>query len=322
MKLVVYMPAFNEAVNIVAVIGKIPKKIQGIDEIVILVVDDGSTDETAEIAKRCGAIVVSHQENQGVGAAFQTAVDWALENSIDILVSIDADGQFDPEEMPKLIEPILKNQADFVTGTRFAQNNKIPNMPKMKKWGNKQMSRLINFCTNRKLSDVSCGYRAYSIEALLNLNLFGAFTYTQETILDMSFKKCRIKEIPIQIKYRTDRHSRVAGNLFHYAYQTIKIILRTVRDYQPLKVFGGFGLFILVIGLGFDAFLLTYFIRTGHVTPHKIWGFMGGFLNTIGLFIIVLGVLAEMFERIRRNQESLLYFEKRKQYEKRKAAVS
>lgn len=322
MKLVVYMPAFNEAENIETVLDRIPKEIARIDEIVTLVVDDGSTDNTIQKAKKCRAFVVSHGENRGVGAAFQTAVNWALENSVDILVSIDADGQFDPKEMPKLIEPILNGEADFVTGSRFSLNKRIPNMSKMRLWGNKQMSHLINFCTKRKLSDVSCGYRAYSVEALLNLNLFGAFTYTQETILDLSFKKCRIKEIPVSVEYHTNRNSRVANNLVHYAYQTIKIILRTVRDYKPLKVFGSVGLFILVIGLGFDAFVLNYYISTGKVSPHKLWGFLGGFLNTIGLFIIALGVLAEMFERIRRNQESLLYFEKRKQYEKRKAALA
>ena len=219
MKLIIYMPALNEEEGISDVIKSLPKKIEGIDEIKVLVVDDGSTDDTAKKAKQSDADVVSHNVNKGVGSAFQSAVQYALENEADILVSIDADRQFNSEQIPDIIKPILKNKADMVTGNRF-EDGMPKDMPKSKYWGNTQMSRLISIISGQKFRDVSCGFRAYNREALLRLNLFGAFTYTQETILDMVFKGLRIVEFPVDVIYFKDRKSRVAGSIVKYAFRT------------------------------------------------------------------------------------------------------
>ncbi len=314
MKLIIYMPALNEEEGIGDVIKDLPKSINGIDNINILVVDDGSTDNTAKIAKESGADVVSHNINKGVGKAFQSAVNYALDNKIDILVSIDADRQFNSKQIPEIIQPILKDNADMVTGNRFSKG--MPeNMPKSKYWGNKQMSRLISLISGQKFKDVSCGYRAYNKEALLRLNLFGAFTYTQETILDMVYKGLRVVEFPVDIKYFKNRKSRVAGSIINYTFRTSKIILKTLRDYKPMLFFGGMGLVNMLIGLVFEIFMFTHYFLTGKFTPYKAFGFIGLGFIIFGLLLVIVGLLADMFNRVRINQERIIYELKKGKYE-------
>ena len=314
MKLVIYMPALNEQEGISEVIKSLPKDIQGIEEVRVLVVDDGSTDDTAKIAKESGAYVVSHGSNKGVGSAFQSAVQYALENGVDILVSIDADRQFNSDQIPHIIQPILNKEADMVTGNRF--ENGIPeNMPKSKYWGNEQMSKLISLISGKRFRDVSCGFRAYNREALLRLNLFGAFTYTQESILDMVFKGLRVVEFPVDVIYFKERKSRVAGSIVRYAFRTLNIILSTLRDYKPMVFFGGMGGVLISIGLVMEIFLGIHFLISGDFTPFKFVGFTGfGFL-VFGLLLVIVGLLANMFNRVRVNQEKILYELKKQRYD-------
>lgn len=315
MKLFVIIPAYNEEKSIIEVINRIPSQIEGIVTIKIVVIDDGSTDNMVKLIKsETEARVISHECNKGVGAAFHTGINYVLKNKADIVVNIDADGQFDPVDIPKLIKPIMNNQVDFVTASRFIDSSIVPNMTNLKKWGNKQVSRLVSLMTGRKFYDVSCGFRAYNKEALLNLNLFGQFTYVQETFLELYFKNLRIKEIPIKVKYFSDRKSRIYQGAFHYANNTLKIILKTLRDYRPLKFFGFIGLSVLVIGLFFDVFILIFYFKTGLFSPYKSVGLAGIFLNIVGLSIIFLALVADMFYRIRMNQEKMLYFEKERRY--------
>jgi len=308
------MPALNEEKGLGGVIKDLPKKIEGIDEIKTLVVDDGSTDRTAEIARENGADVISHGTNKGVGSAFHSAVEYALDNRVDILVSIDADRQFNSKQIPEIIQPILKNKADMVTGDRF-HSGMPENMSKTKYWGNKQMSRLISLLSGKKFRDVSCGFRAYGREALLKLNLFGQFTYTQETIMDMVFKGMRVIEFPIDIVYFKERKSRVASSILKYMFRTLKIIVRTVRDYKPMIFFGGMGAAMLLMGVGFEAFLFYHYFTQGSFSPYKSVGFIGlGFL-IFGLLLMIVGLLADMFNRVRINQEKIIYELKKGKYE-------
>lgn len=314
MKLLIYMPALNEEEGLAEVIKYLPKKIEGIKEIKILVVDDGSTDKTAEVAKKSGAQVVSHNGNKGVGSAFQSAVQYALEHNTDILVSIDADRQFNASQIPEIIKPLLEDRADMITGNRF-ENGMPENMSKSKYWGNKQMSNLISLISGQKFRDVSCGFRAYNREALMRLNLFGSFTYTQETILDMVYKGLTVVECPVDVIYFKSRKSRVAGSILNYTFRTLKIILRTLRDYKPMLFFGGMGAVSMLIGLIFEIILFTHFFTQGEFSPYKSLGFIGlGFL-IFGLLLVIVGLLADMFNRVRVNQERMLYELKRERYE-------
>lgn len=315
MKLTVFIPALNEAENIGKVIGSIPKNIEGIDEIKILVVDDGSTDQTGKTAKEAGAHVISHHTNLGVGAAFQTGLEWALENGSDLFANIDADGQFNPADLPLIVSPVVKGEADMSVANRFA-NGKPENMSRLKYWGNKRMNSLINFLTGGNYEDVSSGFRAYNREAMLSLNLIGKFTYTQEVFLDLTLKGLNIKSTPVDVKYYKERHSRVANNVVKYGLKTFWIIFRTFRDYRPLKFFGILGGVIFFIGLFFDTFIAVHYINKEVFSPYISVAFIGAYLNTIGLAIMFMGLIADMFDRVRRNQEKILYYQKKQYYKK------
>ncbi len=306
MKLVIYMPVLNEEEGILETLKALPKKIEGISEIQYLVVDDGSTDNSVKLATDFGAKVVSHGFNRGVGAAFQTALKEALKMKADILVSVDADRQFNVDQIPDIIQPILKGEANMVTGNRFEKG--IPeHMPKTKYWGNIQMSRLISIISGKYFRDVSCGFRAYDREAMLNLNLFGEFTYTQETILDIVYKGLKVIEFPVDVIYYPSRKSRVAGSIIKYATRTSKIIIKTLRDYRPMLFFGGMGLISGLIGMLFEIFLFIHYFSTGEFTPFKFLGFLGAGFIILGLFLLIVGLLADMFNRIRINQERIIY---------------
>lgn len=313
------MPALNEEESVARVLASLPTRLDGVSTTRFLVVDDGSTDRTAEVAEDAGALVVRHPANRGVGKAFHTAVNQALHHGADVLVTIDADGQFDPSQIPDLIRPIVEDKADLVTGCRFICQKRPENMPLVKYWGNLVVARMLRFVAGVDLADVSCGFRAYGREALLNLNLFGKFTYTQETILDLSFKELRIAEVPVNVTYFPGRKSRVAGSIFRYALNSGKIITRTVRDFRPLRFFGGIGLAVFALGCILDGWLLWHYLATGTFTPYKVVGFTGAALNIVGILLAGLGLLADMLDRIRANQERILYFHKKRAFDESRA---
>ena len=188
-------------------------------------------------------------------------------------------------------------------------------MPRIKYWGNLWMAHLINLLSQTTYNDVSCGFRAYSREAMLWLNLSGKFTYTQESFLDFAFKGLKIKTVPVNVKYYKDRQSKVAGNLWAYMIKTMKIIIRAYRDYSPIRFFGWLGAIPFLIGLGCGIFILVHFIRTTDFTPYKFVGFAGIYLGSLAFLLWIVGLLADMFMRIRANQEQLLYYEKKRRYE-------
>ena len=308
------MPAFNEEKDIAHVIATLPREIEGVDCIEHLVIDDGSTDETAELALAAGAHVVPHQRNRGVGAAFQSAVQFALENKADILVGIDADRQFDPAEIPAILEPILAKKADMVVGNRFTLGMPAY-MPALKYWGNKKVAQLVSYISGQTFQDVSCGFRAYNREALLRLNIFAEFTYTHETILSLAYQGLRIVEHPITVRYDPQRKSRVAGSILNYAMQTSKIVLRVMLDYRPIRVFGALGTLFILIGMGFELFLLGHYVLTHSFSPYKATGFIGLGFIVFGMLVLIIALIADMLNRLRMNQNKVLYELKKIRYD-------
>lgn len=308
MKLVIQIPALNEEASIARVLAAIPRDLSGVTAVQVLVVDDGSTDRTAELAREQGAVVVSHIRNRGVGAAFRTGLAKATELDADILVTLDADGQFNPDDIPTLIAPILQGDADFVTASRFLDPALEPEMPRAKRWGNDFMARWVSSITHKSFKDVSCGFRAYSRNALLRLNLLGNFTYTHEVFLTLAFADVPIQEVPVRVRgVREHGQSRVANNLFHYGWRTASIILKTYRDYRPLKFFSKIAGTLAMIGILFLLFLLSVKIRTGGLFPHKWSGFVGGAFLGAGGAVLLVGVVAEMLDRIRASGDEALF---------------
>src|SRR5689334_12762586 len=251
MKLVVTIPALNEEKTIAKVIADVPRNIPGVDEVEVIVMNDGSTDRTAEIATRAGALVVNLIGRPGLGYVFRTGLERAMRRGADIIVNIDGDGQFNSADIAKLIQPILEDHADFVTCSRFADPALKPTMPAVKYHGNRAVTRIINWvCGGTSFTDVSCGFRAFNREAAYRLTLFGRFTYTQECFIDLFSKGMRIVEVPLKIRgVREHGKSRVARSITKYATSSLPIILRAMRDIQPLKFFGAIAMAFFVPGL-------------------------------------------------------------------------
>jgi glycosyltransferase involved in cell wall biosynthesis len=312
------IPAYNEEKSITKVIKKIPRKFEGIDKVDVLVINDGSTDGTEEVAKKYGAdYVESHVKNQGVGKAFSTGISKALELDADFIVNIDADGQFNPVDIPKLLEPIIKDEADFVTATRFLKKENIPEMPMVKKFGNYAVTFMVNRITGMKFTDTQCGFRAFSKKAALKLNLFGKFTYTQEVFLDLVNKDILIKEIPLKIKYHKERVSKVVKNPVNYGLNVLIIILNYIKDTRPLLFFGSFGSFIFLSGLANGSWLFVRWLSTGKVSPYKSLVTLSGVLLILGFLLIFLALIADVLGRQRKILEEILYYNKLMVYHKK-----
>ena len=303
------MPALNEQATIRDVIEHIPKSLPGIGSITIVVVNDGSTDRTAEIAQGAGATVLSHAARQGVGAAFQTALKFAIASGADFLATLDSDGQFDPADLAELIEPVVADRADFSTASRFKDPSKVPEMPGVKKWGNRRMSGLVSKLTGQRFYDVSCGMRCYSRQAMLSLNLLGKFTYTQEVFINLAFKNMRIVEIPLVIRgEREFGKSRVASNLFSYAINTSKIIWSSYRDYKPWRFFGMLSMVALLPAFLLGIFLVThYFYRQPHsIKPYQWMATTATGFGVLSVLLFFAGMFGDMLVRHRIYLEELL----------------
>jgi len=318
MKLIILIPALNEESSLAGVLARVPSSIEGIDEIETIVVDDGSTDGTRHVALACGAHVVSHPTNLGLGRAFSNGIDAALRRGADVIVNVDADGQHPPEKIDELIAPILEGRADFTTATRFAHPELIPDMPKLKLFGNSLMARLTGMACGRPFTDVACGFRAYSRHAALKINIFGTFTYTQESLVDLHRKALTMIEVPIAIRgIRQHGNSRIAHSVLRYGIRTLTILARAIRDRLPLTFFGTIGIALSIFGMATELVVLGNFILTGRTEPYQSFTILGAILLILGAFSFLTALLADMLGRVRETQELLLYMQRRTYYDER-----
>lgn len=214
------IPAYGEEKSIGNVI---KETLKYVDKVVVI--DDGSKDRTVKIANDLGATVLRHSKNMGVGAAMRTGIDYAKKVKPDLLVALDADGQHNPNDIPRLIKPILSGEADFVIGSRMLENDK--QMPFIKLVGNKILNLIVSIFIKRMISDSQSGFRALNQESIMALNLEGDKTYVQEMIIELSLKGKKIKEVPIETNHRNHGKSKVTSNTIEYIIKTMPIILRT-----------------------------------------------------------------------------------------------
>ena len=306
--LIVVIPCLDEEATVASVIDGVPRQIEGFERVEVLVVDDGSSDATAERARGAGATVLRHPVNLGLGRTFRDGIEEALRMGADAAVTIDGDGQFDPRAIPQLVAPLLAGEAHLVTASRFLRPDLVPKMPLLKRWGNRWVAGIVWLLTGLRFRDVSCGFRALSREALLRLNLFGGLTYTQETFLDLAFKGLRVVEVPVAVRgTRQHGRSRVASNLPRYAAHSLAIMLRSFVSYRPLLFFSAVSVLFLAGGAAPLGFLLVHYLRTGAFSPHIWAGFVGGSLVFGGILALLLGVLGDLLVRLRLGQEQVLY---------------
>lgn len=317
MRLIINIPAFNEEAVIGNTISHMPRHFRGIDEVLIQIVDDGSTDQTAEVAKAAGAdFVLKHGINRKLGVMFATASENALKQGADIMVNIDADGQFDSGEIQKLIDPILENKADMVVGDRFSQSS-AKNIPFIKDALNRLGASLVGSFLNVKTDDLTCGFRAHSRETLLRLNNPTGFTYTQETIIDAIGKNLRVIWLPVQVTYFADRKSKIVKSVYSFVNNSARIILKAVRDVRPMKFFGFPGLVLITIAfVGFVAFLIQYLGSGFKVTPYLNYLLSSSILFIIGIQLLIFAFIADMIKSNRKLTEDLMYQLKKERYQK------
>jgi len=286
MKTIAIIPAFNEESTIADVIKATSRYVNE-----VLVINDGSTDKTAEIAKNAGASVIDNIINKGLGRTVQRGYDEAINRGANIVVQIDADGQYDPEEIPKLIKPILENKADLVLGSRL-ENLKYK-MPVVKEFGNKAFSWLLRRLTGTEIKDGQTGFRAIRKEVLENVRLRGDFTYTQEMIIKASKEGWRIENIPINFYHRKAGDSRLISSPLSYAWQAAIIIFRTIRDYDPLRFFGIPGIILIATGFVLGAAIVYKFAIVG-VIGHTPAVILTALLIMSGLQLIFMALMADM----------------------------
>jgi len=298
MKLVVQIPCLNEEEHLAATIADVPRWISGVDKVEVLVIDDGSNDDTSGVARRAGADrVVRFRRRQGLATAFKTGLDLALAMGADVIVNTDADSQYPGREIPRLIEPILTGKADMVVGVRRIKE--IREFSRLKRMLQSVGSRCVQMISGTKIADVTSGFRAYNRRAALQLNVISLFTYTLETIIQAGKKNLAIATVPIERNEKL-RESRLFCSTPIYLKRSLATILRIFVTYEPLRVFFYLGSFIFSLGvlLGIR-FLYLYFAipgPTGHIQSLILMAI----LLFIGFLLLMIGLVADLISANRR----------------------
>ncbi len=298
MKLVIQIPCLNEEGYLAATIDDLPREIPGIDKIEILVIDDGSNDNTSGVARRSGVKrIVRFRRRQGLATAFKTGLDVSLSMGADIIVNTDADNQYRGSDIPALIQPILNGKADMVIGTRPITEMK--DFSTTKKILQKLGSAVMRFVSQTSVPDSTSGFRAYNRRAALKLNVISLFSYTLETIIQAGKKNLAIDHVPVQVNKR-QRKSRLFKSTPIYMKRSLATILRIFITYEPLRVFFYIGsLFLIsgvILGIRFLYFYFTISGQTGHIQS-LIFMMV---LLFLGFLMLVMGLLSDLISANRR----------------------
>jgi glycosyltransferase involved in cell wall biosynthesis len=306
-KLGVVIPALNEEETVGAVVQAVPRHILGCSEVEIIVVDDGSTDATNERAVAAGADrVITHSRNRGLVASFNHGIGLALARRCDVVVHLDADGQHDPALIPNLVAPILSGDADIVVGVRRLAD-KGSGTP-VRRYGNRLASWLFSRAFKVPVQDVTSGFRAFSRESLLKLNVVGDYTYTLDSLIQAARKRLAVAEVEIPALRRQFGESRMTHSVRRYIGTTGTQALRTTLHSSPLSVFGRAALISLVAALAFMAWFLVAYGDGGMHLPALL-----ATLIAFGLSgaLFLSGLIADGVNTNRRLLEDALYRLKR-----------
>ncbi|MBR2069007.1 MAG: glycosyltransferase family 2 protein [Candidatus Gastranaerophilales bacterium] len=308
MKLVIQIPAHNEEASIGAVLEGLPKKIEGIDEIINVVLDDGSNDETKKIASEHNAKIISFKKRQGLSSIFKLGVEYALFCQADILVNIDGDNQYKASDIEKLIKPILQNEADITIGARPI--DKIKNFSFFKKNLQKFGSFMVKLISREDVKDAPSGFRAFNTNALLHLNIFNPFSYTIESIIQAHNKNLIIKNIDIEINEQENRKSKLFKNNFDYIFEQTKNLIRFFIIYRPARFFILFGTLLFLIGFSIGIRFLFY--QNGHIQSLILCAIV----LTLSFICYTLAILGDLLSINRKLLEEIRYELRYKKYKK------
>jgi glycosyltransferase involved in cell wall biosynthesis len=303
-KLIIQIPCFNEALTLPETIRDLPRAIPGIDVIEYLVIDDGSTDNTVEVARREGVHhVVRFRRNKGLAAAFRAGIDASLRLGADYVVNTDGDNQYQGADIGRLLQPLLSGKADVVIGDRNIEV--IQHMSAAKKRLQKIGSWVVRQVSNTKVPDTTSGFRAYTREAALRMTIVSEFSYTLESIIQAGKKRMAIAHVPIRTNPRT-RKSRLFSSVWSYIKASAATIVRIYAMYEPLKVFGSIGAAIFLAGVAISArFLWYYYAGTGRGHLQSL--ILSAVLMIVGFQVALIGLLADVISGNRKLLEELLY---------------
>ena len=308
MKLIVQIPAFNEEATIAQTLRDIPKKIDGITAIETVVIDDGSSDNTAEAARKAGAThIVQLKSHRGLSSAFLAGINAALRLGADVIVNTDADNQYAGADIPKLIAPIVRGSADVVIGDREVA--KSPHMSALKRLLQRLGSRTVGLASGIRVGDVTSGFRAFSREAAMQINVFNPFTYTLETIIQAGNRNLGVQSVPVRTNAPT-RPSRLYRGLGTYLRKSIATIFRIYTIYKPLKTFFTIGALLMLAGSALGIRFLwdfTHGDRGGHIQSL----ILAAVFLIVGFQTMLIALIADLISVNRRLSEEVLVRMKR-----------
>ncbi|MFI5212567.1 MAG: glycosyltransferase family 2 protein [Candidatus Saccharimonadales bacterium] len=313
MKVFIQIPCLNEEHTLPLVFKTMPKTLPDADEVEWLIIDDGSSDKTIEVAKKLGVKhFVHHRRTMGLARSFRDGVDYALKHGADIVVNTDGDNQYPQERIKDLIKPIIDGQADIVVGDR--QTSKIAEFSPFKKYMQRFGSWVVNKAANTDLPDAASGFRAYSRSSLLKLNIVTPFSYCMETIIQAGYKRLNIISIPITTNAKT-RESRLFKNIWQHMYKSGSAIVRCYIMFRPHVIFVTSGVIFLIAGLiPFIRFALL--AADGHTRGHLQSLIIGTALLTVAIVSFTLVIIADLQKTNRILLEDQLERLKEIQYKK------
>lgn len=311
MKVIVQIPCLNEEETLPVTLADIPRQIPGVDEVEVLIIDDGSTDGTVAVAIEHGVEhIVRHSERKGLAQAFRSGLDACLRLGADIIVNTDGDNQYAGADIVKLVQPILEGRADVVIGNRRTEI--IPHFSRIKKTLQKLGSWVVRQLSRTDVPDTTSGFRALSREAALRLNVVSEFTYTLETIIQAGHRKLTVRDVPIRTNEKL-RESRLFNGIWKYVRRSMLTILRIYTMYRPLRVFMFIGaLFLLGAALLGGRFLVFYFRDEGQGHIQSL--VLTAILALAGVQFCVFGLVADLIGNNRKLLEEVLYRVRKLEY--------
>ncbi len=304
MKLIIQIACYNEEETLAETLKALPKKLDGINKIEILIINDGSTDRTLEVAKENGVEhILSFKKNQGLARSFMAGLNQCLKHGADIIVNTDGDNQYCADDMPKLIQPILEGKADMVVGARPI--SRIKHFSFTKKLMQKIGSWLVRKVSHTEVLDAPSGFRAITRNAALKLNVFNNFTYTHETIIQAGLKNMVIQNVPVRVNV-VERPSRLFKSIPLYILRSFIAILRMMVVYRPFRFFFTIGAIFLFAGLIFGSRYL-YFLILGEGAGHIQSVILSGVLIGISFQMILVAFIADLLGVNRKLLEEIQY---------------